>query len=76
MVLETLYSARLERWRGLHIILSGWQRQPHPTKRGAGANFPQRWWLQVVLDPSAPPMSHAQRARRRELARTGGGLMA
>lgn len=53
--LETLYSVRVERWRGLHLLLSGWQRQPAAGRQGGTGRFPQRWWVRLVLDPSRPP---------------------
>lgn len=75
MTLETLYSARLERWKGLHILLSGWQRQPAKGRQTGGAKFPQRWWLRIVLDPREPPMSWNERRRRRAIKRDYAGLM-
>jgi hypothetical protein len=75
MTLETLYSARVERWKGLHILLSGYQRQPCKGRQTGGGKFAQRWWLRIVLDPRVPPMSWNERERRRAIRRDSGGLM-
>lgn len=75
MLLETLYSAKLERWRGRNIILSGWQRQPAKGRQTGGAKFPQRWWLYIVPDPSVPPMSWNERRQRRKVWSDSGGMM-
>lgn len=61
MLLETLYSARLRRWKGVNIVIEGWQRQPAKGRQTGGAKFPQRWWVRIVLDPATPPMSWTQR---------------
>lgn len=75
MRLETLYSARVERWNGLNILLSGWQRQPAEGRQTGGGKFAQRWWARIVLDPRVPPMSWQERQRQRKLMRETGGLM-
>lgn len=75
MQLETLYSAKLERWRGSHILLSGWQRQPARGRQTGGAKFRQRWWLRIVRNPTVPPMSWDEYRRRVKLWRETGGLM-
>lgn len=75
MTLETLYSCRLVSWRGPTILLAGWQRQPCKGRQTGGGKFPQRWWLRLVLDPRAPPMSFNERQRRRAMRRETGGLM-
>jgi hypothetical protein len=59
--LETLYSARIERWRGVHLVLSGWQRQDAKGRQTGGGKFPQRWWVRLVLDPNNPPMAWRDR---------------
>lgn len=64
MTLETLYSARVLYWRGVNLLLVGWQRQPMPGGK-SGRRFRQRWWVRLVLDPSLPPMSAVERRARR-----------
>lgn len=59
--LETLYSVRIERWRGRNLLLAGWQRQPAPGRQTGGARFAQRWWVRLVLDANEPPMSWRMR---------------
>lgn len=76
MVLETLYAARIEYWRGLNIVLAGRQRQQIPGRKRAEAVFEQRWWLRLVLDPSEPPIAPVNRRRQRTVHQASGGLMA
>jgi hypothetical protein len=64
--LETLYSARVERWRGLHLVLAGWQRQEAAGRQTGGGRFPQRWWVRLVLDPREPPVAWCDRRRCRD----------
>lgn len=68
MCLEPLYDVRLRYWRGLNIVLTGRQRQPVPGRRQAERLFDQVWWCRIVTDPSIPPISPADRRRRREAA--------
>lgn len=65
MALETLYSVRLRYWKGVNIVLEGWQRQAAKGYQTGGARFPQRWWVVIVLDPATPPMSFNDRRRLR-----------
>ena len=61
MRLETLYSAKLIRWKGANLLLAGWQRQAAKGHQTGGARFRQRWWVRIVLDPATPPMSYRER---------------
>lgn len=68
-VLEPLYSAELEYWKGSNIVLSGRQRGPVRGTKGTLAPQQQMWWCQIVLDPLTPPMTLHERMTRRALAR-------